>query len=289
MRHNEIRIYRFLTALEAISKGWLNAIILGSVMILGLVDYFTGVELSLSFFYLIPVSMAAWALGKYSGLSYSVLSATAWLVSNSFSGQTYSNIFVGVWNTLIRFGFYGVVTILLAELRNALEEERLLANTDPLTGTLNRRSFKEITEKKMVMSEVNQRPYSMVYMDLDNFKTINDKLGHATGDRVLKTVADTIHTQIRTTDYLARLGGDEFAILLTDIDQEHSETIVRRILARLLDTMKPNGWEITFSVGVLTVLSMPESSEQLVSLADALMYEVKTRGKNAIQFSTFNG
>ena len=127
MRLNEIRIYRLLTALEAIPKGWLYVILFGSVFILGIVDYATGIELSISFFYLVPVAIAAWVLGKYGGLNYSVLCATVWLVSNLLSGQTFSNIFVGVWNTLTRFGFYGVVTILLAELRNALEEERLLA------------------------------------------------------------------------------------------------------------------------------------------------------------------
>ena len=287
MRLNEIRIYRLLTALEGIPKGWLNVIILGVVFIVGGIDYFTGVELSLSFFYLIPIAMAAWVLGKYTGLTYSVLSATVWLVSNILSGQTFSNMFIGVWNTLIRFGFYGVVTILLAELRNALEEEHLLANTDPLTGALNRRSFNEIAEKKMIVAEVNKRPYALVYIDLDNFKTINDQLGHAIGDLVLKTVVDTIQKQIRITDFLARLGGDEFAVLLTDIGEEGARRIVQRLQQALLEKMKIHAWEITFSIGVLTFLTMPESVDEMVSLTDGLMYEVKVGGKNAIKYSVY--
>ena len=287
MRLSEVRIYRLLTALEAISKGWLNTIILGIVLLIGVVDYFTGVELSLSFFYLIPIAMAAWVLGKYTGLTYSVLSATVWLVSNILSGQTFSNMFIGVWNTLIRFGFYGVVTILLAELRNALEEEHLLANTDPLTGALNRRSFNEIAEKKMIVAEVNKRPYTLVYIDLDNFKTINDQLGHAIGDLVLKTVVDTIRKQIRITDFLARLGGDEFAVLLTDIGEEGARRSVQRLQQALLEKMKMHAWEITFSIGVLTFLTMPESVDEMVSLTDGLMYEVKVGGKNAIKYSVY--
>ena len=288
MRLNEVRIYRLLTALEAISKGWLNVIILGVVLLLGVVDYFTGVELSISFFYLIPVSMAAWVFGKYTGLNYSVLSATVWLVSNLLSGQIFSNIFVGVWNTLIRFGFYEVVTVLLAELRNALEEERLLASTDPLTGALNRRSFNEIAEKKMIVSEVNRRPYTMVYIDLDNFKTVNDQLGHAVGDLVLKMVVETIQKQIRNTDFLARLGGDEFALLLTDIGQEDAHHIVKRLQQALLDKMEAHVWSITFSIGVLTFLAMPASVDEMVSLTDGLMYEVKMGGKNAIKYSLYD-
>jgi diguanylate cyclase (GGDEF)-like protein len=288
MRLNEIRIYRLLTALEAMPKGWLNVAGLGVVFILGTIDYFTGVELSISFFYLIPVSMAAWTLGKYAGFSYSVISAAVWLISNSLSGQTFSSPFIGVWNTLIRFGFYGVVTILLAELHNALEEERILANTDPLTGALNRRSFNEIAEKKMITSEINHRPYTIVYIDLDNFKSINDKLGHAIGDQVLKAVTDTLQKQIRNTDFLARLGGDEFALFLTDIGQEGAQRIVQRLQQALLEKMKLHAWEITFSIGVLTFLTMPESVNEMVSLTDGLMYEVKTKGKNAVKYSIYD-
>ncbi len=276
-----------MTSLETIPKNWLTFIAIGAVFIIGYIDYRTGFELSISFFYLIPIAWVAWIFGRSPGLAISVLGATVWLVSNSLSGQEFSSPFIGVWNTIIRYGFYAVVTILLTDLRNALEEEHLLANTDPLTGALNRRSFNEIAEKKMIVSEVNRRPYTMVYIDLDNFKEINDILGHATGDLVLKTVVDTTQKQIRNTDFLARLGGDEFAILLTEIDQEQAQAIVHRLHSALLEKMKFNDWRITFSIGVLTVLSMPESVDKLVSLTDALMYEVKRKGKNAVQYSIF--
>lgn len=287
MQSSGIRIYHLLTSLETLPKGRLIAVAVGIVAFIGVVDYLIGFELSFSFFYLIPVMMVSWAIGRSIGLAFSVLSGTVSLIANLLAGLEFSHPFIEVWNTLIRFGFFAVVTSLLTELRHALEEERLLANTDPLTGTLNRRSFNEIAEKKMIVAEVNGHPYTMVYIDLDNFKTINDVLGHAVGDLVLKSVVDTIQTQIRNTDFLARLGGDEFAILLTEIDQEIAKPIVERLQMSLLEKMKYNEWDITFSIGVLTVLSMPESADKLVSLADALMYDVKGRGKNAIQYSTF--
>lgn len=287
MKSSELKIYRTLASLELLSKNRLTAAAFVLVLILGFIDYHTGFELSVSFFYLIPVTMAAWAINRKAGLTFSVLSATVWLTSNLLSGQNFTTLFIGVWNTLIRFGFYATVTVLLTELKHALEEERLLANTDPLTGALNRRSFNNIAEKRMIIAEVNRRPYTMVYIDLDNFKTVNDTLGHAVGDKVLKSVVTTIQTQIRSSDFLARLGGDEFAILLTDLDQEQAKAIVERIQASLIERMKSNGWGITFSVGVLTVLSMPESVDKLVSATDALMYQVKSKGKNAIQYSTF--
>jgi len=287
MKYSEIKVYRLLTSLELLSKSSLITISIGVVLILGILDFLTGFELSFSFFYLIPVTMVAWTCGRNLGLTFSVLSAIVWLTSNLLSGVEFPNLFIGVWNTLIRFGFFSVVTILLTELHHALEEERLLANTDPLTGALNRRSFNEIAEKQMIVAEVNRRTYTTVYIDLDNFKTVNDTLGHAIGDMVLKSVVDTIDKQIRSTDLLARLGGDEFAILLTEIDQEQVKPIVERLQFSLLESMQTNKWDITFSIGALTVLSMPESVDRLVSLTDALMYEVKSKGKNAIHYSIF--
>jgi diguanylate cyclase (GGDEF)-like protein len=280
-----MKIYHLLTLLETLKRGWLLAIAVGVAFILGFIDYITGFELSFSFFYLLPVTMVAWTAGKRAGLVFSVLCASIWFTSNLLSGETFSHQFIGFWNTLLRFGFYAVVTTLLVELHHALEEERALANTDPLTGALNRRSFNGIAQKKIISAEVNHHPFTMVYIDLDNFKTINDTLGHDSGDLVLKTVVNAIQAQIRNADFLARLGGDEFALLLTDTDQNQAKPIVERIQTSLLDKMKANDWGITFSIGVMTVFGMPASVNQLVSLTDALMYNAKSGGKNAIQYS----
>lgn len=287
MKSPELRAYRFLTSLELISRGQLMLIALGSVIGVGILDYLTGTEYSFSFFYLLPITLVAWTRDKSTGLAFSVLCATVWLIVNSLTGPLFTTPFGGVWNTIIRFGFFAVVAILLTELRHAFEEERILANTDPLTGAMNRRSFNDIVEKKMIIAEVNRRPYTMVYIDLDNFKTVNDTLGHAVGDLVLKSIVDTIQKPIRSTDFLARLGGDEFGILLTDIDQENAKLIVERLQSSLLEEMKTNKWDITFSIGVLTVLSMPESVDKLIRSTDTVMYEVKNNGRNAIRYAVF--
>jgi len=258
------------------------------MIILGFTDYTTGFEFSFSFFYLIPITIIAWTNGRNAGLFLSVLSATVWLTSNLLSGQIYSHPLIAIWNTLVRYGFYATVTTLLAELHHALDEEQILANTDPLTGAMNRRSFNKIAEKKMISAEIHGRPYTMVYIDIDNFKTVNDTLGHAVGDLVLKVVVDTIREQIRNTDLLARIGGDEFAILLTDIDQKQAEPIVERIQSSLMAEMKTNNWDTTFSTGVLTVLTMPESVDKLVSMTDELMYAIKDKGKNGIHYAIFD-
>lgn len=288
MKFSEIRVYRLLNSLEALSKGWLTVLATGVVLILGILDYFTGFELSISFFYLIPITMAAWGFGKNMGLLFSVFCAIVWLSSNMLSGLVFSNIFIGAWNTLLRFGFFGVVATLLVELRHAVEEERLLANTDPLTGVMNRRSFNEIAEKRMIVSEVNRKPYTLAYIDLDDFTEINDRYGPAAGDMVLKTVADVLHKQIRQGDLLARLGEHEFAILLNNTAQETARTITQRLQGSLREKMKFHEWEIAFSIGVMTFLTMPLSADQMVSLSEALMYEAKSEGRDAVRYSTYN-
>lgn len=288
MKFPELKIYRFLTSLEEVPQNRLIVITGGIILILGYLDYLTGFELSFSFFYLIPITVTAWAFERKIGLASSVICALVWLTSNLLSGQHFSTLFVGVWNTMIRFGFYSVVTVLLSELHQLLETERVLANTDPLTGALNRRSFYTIVEKRMIFSEVNKRPYTLVFIDLDNFKTVNDSLGHAEGDKVLKSVVNTLQAQIRNSDLLARLGGDEFLLLLMDIDKTQAINIIQRLQSSLLNAMKTDNWPITFSIGVLTVLSVPDSTESLISLTDELMYKVKSKGKNAILYSTFD-
>jgi len=283
-----MRIYKLLASLESVPRRVLSVGVIGVMIILGFADYITGFEFSFSFFYLIPITIIAWTNGRDAGLFFSVLSATVWLTSNLLSGQMYSHPLIAIWNTLIRYGFYATVTSLLTELHHALEEEHILANTDPLTGAMNRRSFNQVAEKRMISSEIHGRPYTMVYIDIDNFKKINDKHGHAVGDLVLKVVVDTIREQTRGTDLLARIGGDEFAILLTDIDQNQAEPIIERIQSSLMAQMKTNNWGATFSIGVLTVLTMPESVDKLVSMTDELMYAVKDKGKNGIHYSIYD-
>ena len=184
MKTNRFSFYRALIYLERQSSPVLLAASFFLIILLGIIDYLTGFELSFSFFYLIPVSITAWGIGKKAGLSISVISAITWVGSNLFAGETYTNNFIAIWNTFIRLGFFSVVTILIHTLHLLLEEERSLARTDPLTGALNRRAFYDILAAKNLLALRNQRPSTLVYIDVDNFKEINDCKGHMTGDSV---------------------------------------------------------------------------------------------------------
>ena len=170
-------------------------------------------------------------------------------------------------------------------LQKALANEQAMALTDYLTSIANSRAFHIALETEMNRFERFGRPYTLVYFDLDHFKAVNDERGHAEGDKVLVQVVKTVTERLRKTDIFARLGGDEFVILLTETDAEIAKNLIAKLQESLLQAMQERGWPITFSIGVLTCKNSVESPNALIKLADALMYDVKKHGKNAVKYS----
>lgn len=170
-----------------------------------------------------------------------------------------------------------------SELRSALERESRLSRTDPATGVANRRLFVEFAKLEIETAHKYKHPLTVVYIDIDNFKIINDTCGHHTGDRVLQTVAETIKDSLRETDVVARLGGDEFAILLPKSEYEPAQIVIRRVQKRLLESMERQKLSTTFSIGAVTFTQPPSSVDEMLKQADSLMYLVKNNGKNQIE------
>lgn len=179
-------------------------------------------------------------------------------------------------------------TDLLIKLRKRLEYERYLAQTDFLTGIFNRRAFDHALSREIRRAGRYHRVFSIAYIDLDNFKSINDQLGHLAGDCLLKTVATIMGREIRTADIAARLGGDEFAILFPETDQRSAKVVMERLQQALLCSMAQQKWPVTFSIGVLTCEHAQASQEEIMSLADGLMYSVKTKSKNAVTYAMYS-
>jgi diguanylate cyclase (GGDEF)-like protein len=259
------------------------------MLLLGVTDYLTGYELSFALFYLIPVTYTAWYAGLISGLIASVLCAAVWQGANYLAGETHSHVAIYYWNAAIRFGFFFAFTHLIVRLRNSIEQEKQLSHMDYLTGTLNSRAFYEILEREILRTRRYLKPFTIAYLDLDNFKYVNDHFGHSTGDVLLKTVAHTTTMNLRSTDVIARLGGDEFAILLPETDSDSARTILPKLRQLLLDMMAQRSWSVTFSIGAITLHRPPEKADQVIKMADDLMYKVKEAGKNQIEFGSDEG
>lgn len=277
---------KFNEAAERISQPiWvgIGLVLLGLVAFL---DFITGPELSLSLFYLFPIGLIAWAVSARTGLIAAVLSDLVWIVVDILSGSRPDNWFVYGWNACIRFSFF-VTPVLIIRLMRAMERERMFARTDFLTGVLNTRFFHELAQMEINRSVRYERPFTIVFIDVDNFKTINDTFGHTMGDTVLRTIALTIQQHLRKTDSIARVGGDEFVALLPETDENTAPIVINNMQSALLHEMQNNGWPVTFSMGALTLAGMQITVDELLGQADELMYQVKNSGKNNIEYATY--
>ncbi|HEX3138967.1 MAG TPA: GGDEF domain-containing protein [Rhizobacter sp.] len=157
-----------------------------------------------------------------------------------------------------------------------------LANHDELTGVLNRRRLLQILADEMAHTDRSGTPVSVALLDLDHFKTVNDTLGHLTGDQVLKHFAAAVQAQARTTDRFGRYGGEEFLLILTGANLEQAELAIERtrhaVAAVDWESLAP-GLRITFSAGIATYREN-ESAELLLSRADLGLYSAKDAGRN---------
>jgi diguanylate cyclase (GGDEF)-like protein len=264
---------------------WLLLGILLTILI-GALDLATGREISFSLFYLVPIVLITWYCGRSTGIAISLISAITWFYGERISHQTYSHEIIRYWNTGIRLGFFLVVTFLIARLKLALLAERELAQIDALTGVANSRHLHMIVENELSRSIRFNKPITVAYIDLDNFKFVNDHFGHDRGDQVICLAAHTMKQSIRNMDSIGRLGGDEFAILLPETNQENASKAVTRLQQNLLAVMQDNNWPVTFSIGVFTCENYDCNANQLFKEADHLMYLAKNQGKNAIRYGS---
>ena len=183
--------------------------------------------------------------------------------------------------------FFTVTTLLVA-LREVLVRESQHARIDHLTGAANGRAFYEAAENQISRLGRYGRPFSILYIDADNLKRLNDEHGHSVGDEALKATVSSLKTRLRTGDTVGRLGGDEFAVLLAEADALAAEVASNRLQLALRQTVGMQ-YQVTYSIGVLTCLCPPPSVDELIERADNLMYEAKRSGKDAIMRGSNDG
>jgi len=259
------------------------------ILIIAGTDLLIGPEISTSILYLIPVAIASGYGNKKSALIASFAVALIWLLTDIIAAHGTFDFSVYSWNTLIRLGGLLFIALLLRRLHNMLNAEERAADTDELTGILNVRGFKDKLAEEYARSTRSTTPFSLAFIDIDNFKTVNDTLGHATGDILLITVAKTINDNLRLTDHIARLGGDEFVILFSETSEEIVKAAFTHVHKRLMETVTQHNWPVTFSVGVVSFNVLPESPANTIKIADEIMYGVKKSTKNNVVYTTWQG
>jgi diguanylate cyclase (GGDEF)-like protein len=260
---------------------WVTALV--GIAAIGSIDFFSGVELRVYPLYYAPISLLAWRTGRSGALAGAALSAASWFVSNALGGLQFSH--PGLWlaNTLVHAASFSIVGVLIGSLGQSLTRERELSRIDPLTSLLNSRAFRDEAARILALCRRKARPATLAYIDLDDFKAVNDTLGHQAGDDLLREVAAALRSSTRPSDVCTRLGGDEFAILLPEVDSGEATVALERLRARLAATAASGARPVTCSIGAVTFLPAPEDVKTMVRAADSRMYAAKSAGKNQLR------
>lgn len=259
---------------------WLLAI--GLVAIVGYLHLQTGLAYEFHLFFIVPVVLVAWFISIRRAGVIATLTVILWYLADRQLGGEQAERLPMLFNTAVRLGIFLYVAWLLGQMRAVLDRESRLARADGLTGLDNRRGFTALGHNLLGLAQRQQAPISAIFIDLDRFKEVNDRLGHDAGDTLLQTVATTLRQHLRSSDIAGRLGGDEFALILPGTDGEAASAYAEELRQRLLDAMRKKGWPVTFSIGVASFAVAPADFERLLQAADVLMYEVKNDGRNRV-------
>jgi len=255
------------------------------LFVVGYLDYVTGPQISMSLFYVAPIMLGSWYFyeRKASAVILPCVAAAIWLAASFAGGNPTAGSWIPYWNMALRTGMFLIISLTVSRLRTAHAREQTLSRTDPLTGVFNSRYFEDLVKGEISRLARFSEPFSFVYLDLDNFKVVNDSHGHDQGDELLRTLTQAIRSNIRETDAIARMGGDEFGILLTRTDASQCRVVMDKLTSIVSQKVSAR-WPVTLSAGALTFLSAPESWDAMVKAADALMYRAKRDGKNKVAF-----
>jgi diguanylate cyclase (GGDEF)-like protein len=179
----------------------------------------------------------------------------------------------------------GTLAFLLAHRDEAERALHKMATLDGLTGTLNHRTLLDRGAEQVQLAVRHERPFTVLMLDMDHFKEINDKHGHPAGDRVLSLFAELLLTSVRQGDLVGRYGGEEFCMLLSLSDLDAARAVDKRLRERLVDELNPLvGFEVNFSAGAATLEAggIPQTLETLISRADNALYAAKHAGRGQL-------
>jgi diguanylate cyclase (GGDEF)-like protein len=253
------------------------------IVFLGILDYISGPHLSIFPLYLIPVFLGTWFIGTRAGVTLSVLSALSW----SLADLGFEHSVILYWNVFIEAGFFLIVTYLLSVLKGHREREQGTARTDALTGSINKKSFLELADREITRMRRFHRPFTTAYMDVDNFKTVNDALGHEAGDALLRLIVKSMQDNTRATDIVARMGEAEFMFLFPETGYEMAQSTIDKIKRRLNAIARENKFSVTFSFGMVTFQEPPPSVDRMVKLADEVLGKGKAKGNDTVHHEVF--
>jgi diguanylate cyclase (GGDEF)-like protein len=280
-------LWHGILRLERLPRAVNLAVGLAIVALITVADALTGSAAGFEELYLLPIVFVAWLTrSTASGVAVALLATALRLGTTLATGS--ASPARAISGAVLHALLYMSVVMLLGLFRRDRDVQKQLAVTDALTGVANRRAFYATAQRELDRSRRYGHHLSLLYVDVDDFKRVNDVAGHDQGDRVLRTLAAVAQSSVRSIDFVARLGGDEFVVLLPETSSGEAGRIARRLRTDLDGAATFSGYPITCSVGVVTYRDLPQTVDDLLRAADATMYEAKTGGRNRIS-ATFVG
>lgn len=282
-RRRARRLVRLLWTINHASFPVILAMAVLLSVAVALLDMVFGFAHGLNILYVIPVVLASWRGRFVFG------QVTAFLVAG---GMTFTRMVAGVvhqdpGDTAAYFipiaAYLCLVSYLVVVICRILFYEQRSSHTDPLTGLANWRLLIEEYRAEVARSRRYQRPLSVVYLDVDDFKAVNDLHGHSAGDEVLKSLAELLVSNTRTIDTVARVGGDEFALMLPETGEAGVRAMLERMHKRIGDSLVCAGKPVGISMGAAVFMDPPDNIEILLKAADRQLSLVKEAGKNAVK------
>jgi diguanylate cyclase (GGDEF)-like protein len=263
---------------------------LGASLVIGLLllvfvaalDIAVGPEVEFSALYMLPVIAVAWAGVRSLGMLAAFIACTAWVAVQTLANPGAQPTWAVIVMLLTRFATLALVALFVTHVRHATESFAVLAELDPLTHLLNRRALFGRLGAEISRCERHPDPLTVVYFDVDDFKGVNDRSGHDSGDHLLLDLAEAMAKTLRTEDLGARVGGDEFVGVLPQTDCAGARDGAERLFRCLGAAAAPYGSSV--SLGVVTFLTPPSSADAAIALADHAMYRAKSRDTGQIEF-----
>jgi diguanylate cyclase (GGDEF)-like protein len=240
-------------------------------------------------FLIIPVIGVGWFARsrRYGYLVAAVAAADSAVLA--MHAETQASWHTAIITGAVRFGLYLVILALLGMMRSERAGHQRAATTDRKTGAVNAHAFNERAQTAVEHAQRHGSELSLAYIDVDDFKEINDLLGHAEGDRVLFEASHMMRSTVRESDTVGRVGGDEFAILMPETSAKSARVVIERVHGQLARVRTCAGRPVPFSIGLVTFDRPPATLGELIDAGDDLMYRAKRAGKDRIEQAERSG
>ncbi len=283
-------LMRFLLEMTTTQRRVILAVSLVAVFAIGYANQIaeTLLQVEVEVLFLAPISAVAWAYPRRFSLlfaSYAAVVATfSCVIMDGFP------LVPMIFEFTLHTGTFLSAALVVNLLAQAMGRQTHRAYFDALTESVNAERFREFVDREMSRSKRHERPLSLAFIDIDNFKRINDEHGHSAGDRALHSLAALMRHQVRGFDTVGRLGGDEFGILMPETDEAEAYAVLERLKTRVAEQAAEEGWPVSASIGAVTVqpaACCDVTAAMIIERADAAMYRVKAKGKNGVEIEMF--